>query len=331
MIVTVIVTILITDIEQLKSIFYVNKIKWYILAFGMAIAVWILDAFHLHSLCDGIYEKPKFMISFKNTMIGQFFNSLTPFSSGGQPAQVYYLSKGGIATGHAITILIVKSAMFQFVITLYSILSFILNYDFLINKIPNFIVYFLIGTVISSVVVLGYILVIVKHDTALRLADHILRLLSKIRLVKDYDKTKEKLKIEMDYFSEGISILRNNLKALSLAFLFQVAQLTILFLIPYVLYLAVESGGISLGDFLSAQAPLNVITAMIPSPGAAGGSEGISYLFFKNIFVTAPLAAVILLWRGFSFYINIIGGGLVYALMPDQKNIRHMKKQLKNK
>jgi uncharacterized membrane protein YbhN (UPF0104 family) len=58
---------------------------------------------------------------------------------------------------------------------------------------------------------------------------------------------------------------------------------------------------------------------MVPSPGASGGTEGISYLFFKNIFATAPIAAVILLWRGFSFYINIIGGGLFYALMPDHK------------
>ena len=41
-------------------------------------------------------EKSIFLKNFKYTLIGFFFSSITPAASGGQPMEIYYMSRDGL-------------------------------------------------------------------------------------------------------------------------------------------------------------------------------------------------------------------------------------------
>ena len=41
-------------------------------------------------------------------LVGQYYNAATPFASGGQPVQVYYMSRFGVSAGNSSSVLIIK-------------------------------------------------------------------------------------------------------------------------------------------------------------------------------------------------------------------------------
>ncbi len=58
----------------------------------------------------------------------------------------------------------------------------------------------------------------------------------------------------------------------------------------------------------------NLITMMIPIPGAAGGAELVFQFMFKNFMGGGSqyVGSINLLWRVFSFYINVILGAFIF-------------------
>ena len=78
-------------IQVLKSVDY----RWVMLGIVCLGINWICDAITLYIPLKRMYKKQTFKNAFKVTMIGQLFNNITPFASGGQPMQAYELSKTG--------------------------------------------------------------------------------------------------------------------------------------------------------------------------------------------------------------------------------------------
>ena len=83
----------------------------------------------------------------KYSFVGFFFSSITPSASGGQPMQVYYMSKDDIKFSHSSLILLIELASFQFVTISIAIISFIINCDFIIS----------LNTGIKVLIFVGYI------------------------------------------------------------------------------------------------------------------------------------------------------------------------------
>ena len=60
------------------------------------------------ALIKRMYPAQKFSNSFKVNMIGQLFNNLTPFSTGGQPMQAYELNKTGKRVSDSLSAMAIK-------------------------------------------------------------------------------------------------------------------------------------------------------------------------------------------------------------------------------
>ncbi|MGN1294979.1 MAG: YbhN family protein, partial [Bacilli bacterium] len=57
------------------------------------------------------------------------------------------------------------------------------------------------------------------------------------------------------------------------------------------------------------------ITGMVPIPGASGASEIVFQLMFAKFFINCPqttMSAIILIWRGVTFYLGLILGCIVF-------------------
>ena len=79
----------------------------------------------------GYNKKP--LTYLKYTMIGYFFSAITPSSSGGQPMQVYYMTKDDIDISHSTFALLVQLSAYQFSVVL--IASILLSKDDVFNSI----------------------------------------------------------------------------------------------------------------------------------------------------------------------------------------------------
>ena len=67
---------------------------------------------------------------FRQTLITQFFNGITPFSTGGQPMQIYMLRNSGIKVGPATNIIIQDFLMYQLALITIGLVSIIGNQVF---------------------------------------------------------------------------------------------------------------------------------------------------------------------------------------------------------
>ena len=102
----------------------------------------------------GYNKKP--LTYLKYTMIGYFFSAITPSSSGGQPMQVYYMTKDDVDISHSTFALLVQLSAYQFSVVLIALVSLIFSFSYVkgLNAIIVFL--FIIGFIINFMLFLLY-------------------------------------------------------------------------------------------------------------------------------------------------------------------------------
>ena len=93
----------------------------YILFAILSMFIYILLESGILNICiKNIGEKIKYKSSLKISVIGQMFNQITPFASGVQPIQAYYMTKENIKIGDATAILLIKFIIYQITLTVFT-------------------------------------------------------------------------------------------------------------------------------------------------------------------------------------------------------------------
>jgi len=325
------VVVLLTIIILLILIFFTNgldelvrllaniKYRWMGAAFACMVMYWLTGGYILHVIVISLFEKQKLADSLRLNMIGHFFNSVTPFSTGGQPVQVYVMIKDGMKAGHAASILVIRSMLYSTVLFLYTFFVFIFKASFFSRHVPHFFILCLMGFALNLLVIAMYALFSYNSEAAHAVLTFLFKILKKIKFLKKLDNTQKKLEAELKSFNDGAGVLKNNKKILYYTILLQVIQFTFYFVIPYFIYLGVEQvSRINLWDMIAAQPIITMISSFIPTPGATGGAEGASYLFFSLFFKPGVIIPVILIWRIITYYSSVVFGGLFAVFAPEK-------------
>ena len=301
--------------------------------------------------------------------IGQFYNAITPGASGGQIMQAYTYRKQGMAVSSAVSILAMYSIVYQVILIIFGLISFIIKYDFITalgnvkvalndsNPIylpiwPLTIVGFILNVgVIALVFLMGY-----WHGFHNFVMGPVVSLCHKLKIVKNPDKTRENLRIQVENFKIEFRRLSTNIPFLLLVVVSFTAYMILKFCIPYFVGLALgnqsQAGGFWDCIFLSNYHQM--VTGLIPIPGSAGVSEFVFYNLFVNegdmakgffcVFKDAPelidgvliehpvdqaatralARSSLLLWRSSTFVIPILIGGFVAAFYRSSpKDVAH--------
>lgn len=300
--------------------------------------------------------------------IGEFYNAITPGASGGQIMQAYTYNKQGVPISSAVSILAMYSIVYQAVLIVFGTVSFIMKYDFItelgyiptsikINDVPlNLpiwpltIIGFLLNVgVIGIVFLMGY-----WHGFHNFVMGPVVGLLSKIKIVKNPDKTRENLRIQVENFKIEFRRLSTNIPFLILVILSFTALMVIKFCVPYFVGMALgnQSPGASFWDCIFLSNYHQMITGLIPIPGSAGVSEFVFYNLFINerdlergffcvynslgepdLLASSTLCrSALLIWRSATFVIPITAGGIVAAFYRSSgKNAAAMVGQMPNR
>ena len=119
--------------ETVTQIFTMNI--WYLLiCFILLSLFWIFRSYPIYSFCKKINKDFKYLSALQLTLRTQFFNAVTPFATGGQPYQIYYLKKSGIEYAKSTTVVLQNFIVYQIALVLIGIIAVILNQIFNIFK-----------------------------------------------------------------------------------------------------------------------------------------------------------------------------------------------------
>lgn len=291
--------------------YLINRLvpQWVFLAVFGVVATWLLEGFVLHLLCLHLYPEWSYGRSFAVGLIGLLYSALTPFSTGGQPMQIYSMHKMGMDTGKAGSIIAVKTITYQIVMVLYSLVAVAAKLRFFQTNVSNFSFVTIIGLVSNSVFIALVFLFMVSETMTDRMVTGAIRLLHRVKLVRHPKERYEKIHGQLAMFHDASRLMGNSTRLYLTAMGITVFQITLNSLIPYFIYRSFGMKSASVATMVSAQVFVQMVSAFVPLPGASGGAEGSFYIFFGMFFRSAILSAI-LLWRFLTYYANIIFGAL---------------------
>ena len=301
---------------------------WILGGVAMIVCYWLLEASILHSVVVCYCKSHRFGDTFATTMIGQLFNNLTPSATGGQPMQAYMLSKYGQSVGTASSALLARFIVYQFVLTVYSVVVLVFKFTFFLEQVSGFVTMIIIGFVINTCVMAFLIAIgfFPKPTTKLLLA--LPGLLHKMHLCRRPGKLHRRITKELDSFYTDFHAIRHNMRILIRPAIDSAVQLTAYFSVAFFVCLSLQnSQGVDWFTIISAAAFVLMFSSFIPLPGGSGGAEisfyGLFFIFFPGD--TASVGIALLLWRFFTFYLPMIVGMLMMYLDPDSKQAKkHM-------
>lgn len=318
--IVLVILVFFTDgVQSLFDLIVRTNYYWLFAAWMCNVMFWVFGAVTVGFLKRGIIGKKNDPgQNFKTVMVGQFFSSITPFATGGQPAQVYMMTRMGIDGGTGTSIVILKSVLLQSVLVAYCFVLYLANRYFLIANIPKFNTLFFIGIAASLLLLCLYALFMFKSNAADKAVHLFLKISHFFKITKNPDEKFNEIKESLTRFKDGFRILAKRKTYLFLAYIAQIAQLTSLFLVPVFMMRALEGVFMFTNELFVCTAMVVMIAAMVPTPGTTGGAEGLSLLFISPFFYNSPKMSVILIWRILTYYSNIIFGGIFCLFVKER-------------
>lgn len=295
---------------------------WYLLlAFILLIIFWLFRTYPMYSFCKKINKTFKYSDAFLLTLRTQFFNAVTPFATGGQPYQIYYIKKCGLNYAESTSVVLENFIVYQIALVLLGLISLFTNKIFHIFKNVLFLQKLIaLGFVINTLVIVVMFIVAFSKSMNKKLINFQINLLSKLHLVKNREETLEKWNTNINNFHKSAKILLKNKKSFIINILCNLVALSSLYLIPlFILY--------AIGDFKSVQGLISIVTSayimiigsFVPIPGATGGLEYGFLQFYGNFVSGSKLKALMLVWRFITYYFGMIIGAIAL-------NIKRVKK-----
>ncbi len=302
----------------------VNDIRWtwLTLAVMMVVLYWVLESVCVQIFANRMHPGFKFWKTNIVTVIGQYFNCVTPLSSGGQPFQAYYYSRFGMPYSKSIPMLLCRFISYQLSTTTFCAIVLLARFTYFTEDNPALMTLVIIGF-IGGLGLMTMLLMLAFWRKGTQHAVHvILRLGGKLRLVKDAEASIANADKQIFDAYREIQFLLHEPKLLAQSSAVTFIQLAEYFSISYVIY---RGFGYSTADplsIISCQAFVYMISSFIPTPGAVGAAEGSYALFFSTIYPNSAVVALsTFIWRLLTFYFPIVAGMLATLLVNHSKSI----------
>ena len=257
-------------------------------------------------------EKISLKEAIKHNFITQFFNGITPFSTGGQPMEIYMIKEHGIPLAKATNCTIQSFIFYQIALVICGILAVLNNFVFhMFPKVKLLQNLVLLGFAINILVVIVLLLISLSKKINVLLSKLSIKILKKIKTEVKEEEIKEKF----EEFYNGFKALNNNKQLIIAGVLLNIVSLLCLYAIPiFITYGMNEFNSLNIIETITASAYVYVIGAFVPIPGASGGIEYGFTQFFGNFLSNKILSAVLLVWRGITYFLGIIIGAILFNI-----------------
>lgn len=310
------------DVSLVQVVAMIGDNWYYLLVLlGLFATTILAEAFKLFVMIRKTTGRYMFGTAFKCASLGRFYDYVTPFGSGGQPFQIYFLSKQGVGGGPAGAIPIGTLFLTQFTFVICAIVSFIVGVSTEIVPIYiQIVAYF--GAVCYIAVPLFLVTFSFFPKSGYKVIAWGVKVLAKLRICKNPDKWIAKGNSAIDNNKKNMAIIFRSKRVLILGTLLSFVLNIALCSMPYFALMlfpdALKAANLtpSLGlwfDVTRIAFFIYCAITLVPTPGNSGAADGTFYGLFRSILVTVVGASFtcMMVWRIFSFYSYLLLGIIV--------------------
>ena len=309
------------DFNNIMDVLRKANLWWLLIGMIFIILYWALKSLGLYILVRKHTKKLKFINVFHQGVITEFFNGVTPFSTGGQPMQVYMLNKKGISGANATNMIVQSFLFFQTALIIHGILAVTLNYKFdILNVNSGLWTLVMLGFLINTIVGIGLLFISFSTKFNNFVGKKIIKIGHKLKIVKNQEETLIKWSGKLAEYHNNAEELRKDKLLFIKGFTSNFFALACLYIIPLFVALSMGLENINILNAMVASALVLLIGNFVPIPGGSGGIE-FGFLKFFGQFLLGPiLAASLIMWRFITYYFGIIVGGIALSFFKgDEK------------
>ena len=295
----------------------------------MFIIIQIVDVLPMAYLVKKACKRSRFKLSFKATMYGRYYDAITPLSSGGEPVQITYLLSHDVPATASLSIPMAKLFFIQLTWFFVSLVCLIIS--FTSNSYNTFVsIASYIGFIFNFILLFFIFFLSTAKKTGKKLVVKILKLLQKMKIVKDYEKQYKKV---TEYVEDSQSIMVAYMKSpkdFIVMFVTIGVRTILLYFLPFLVYCTLVGFQIELfGTFFIMGVLIDLAAGFVPIPGGSGMSELSISAMFAAFFPGSSVVWAMLIYRFFNYYgYLVIGLGVtLYDMMYGKRKYQWLKKQ----
>lgn len=316
LIITIIVLFLLLK-DNLESIVVtLSKINiLYLLIAILLYFIYIISKAYI--IYKSVNEKDKltFKEAIKHNIITQFFNGITPFSTGGQPMEVYMIAEHGIKVSKATSVTIENFIFYQTALVIYGIIAVACNW--MVNLFPKVALLqhlVLLGFIVNVIVAVSLYIIMLSKTITSKVSNWIITFLGKIKIIKNVSKAKKCWEEKLEEFHNVSKDLLGKRKLLIFGVFINLISLTCLYIIPlFIMYGLHDFTSLNPMTAITSSAYVLIVGSFVPIPGASGGIEYGFIKFFGNFMPTVLLNTLLIVWRFITYYFGMILGGFLFS------------------
>lgn len=255
-------------------------------------------------------------------IVGIYYCNITPGASGGQPMEMYCLSKYGVPVGVSGSGMAVKFVVFQTVLLVTGAVLWVFNGSFVREFIDGSQWFVLLGYA-ANFCTIGLVILMAISQKAVRwVIEKCIQLGVKLHICKDPEASRQKWEAHCQSFLGSVQQVMKHPGDMVVQCLIAFGQLMSLMIVIIAVYHALGLSGQSTVQLITMGVLLYIGASYVPTPGASGAQEGGFAVLFRGIFPDAQRFVALLIWRFATYYLSVLVGAVVTAV----ENIRGMRK-----
>lgn len=306
--------------EALISSFQSLKVGWLLVAVGIMILSLLIESKTLQIFLKDRVDYFPYRNAMRVPMVEQLFNNITPFSSGGQPAQLIAMMQSGVEAGQASSILLMKFIIYQMMVLINFVLTMFLGFHEIATRFKGLSLLIVAGFALHVFVIVGLLLVMYQYRFTKKMVQWLTKPLGwfmKAEKVTAFETTMNQ-KIDT-FYAESLHLKREKKKVI-MASLMTLVQLLLYYSIPCFILLALGEPQVAFIKVMAMHVMIVMITSIFPVPGGTGGAE-YSFKTLFTVFLTTQSKLVVgmLLWRLVTYYLGMLLGLIALAVPVKQK------------
>ena len=256
--------------------------------------------------------------AFETTMLGKYYDYITPSGAGGQPYQIWNFHAHGYSGGASSAMPMASFVTLQFAFVFIAIVVFLFRND-AVGEVGIRIAAY-VGLIFYSLVPILIVLSAIAPKTSARIVGFFVRVGAKLRLLKDPARAFERAENALHRYTDSLGMIAKSKSLLSLMVLFSIVYQLAICSIPYFV-VRIFGGQLGFVQSLCMCVFVYFSVTIVPTPGNAGAAEGSFYILFNQL-DTSGLFWAMLIWRFLTYYIFLLTGLAIYGVRAIERVLK---------
>ena len=329
------------EAPSLEGLYDILKTSWFYLIFAIIslFFCFVFKGLKLSIMCKRLTGKFHLKTCMETGIIGHYYNCVTPLAVGGQPFEIYHLSKHGVHGGAASSMPIAAFFLNQFgfvtlgFVALGMISSNTLHIpETILGVFPETFKFLaIIGLICCLLMPLLILVFSLMPSVGSRLVTFVMWLGGKLRLIKNPKETTYRTIKTVYHNSKCLKKITANPFIFLLTYIVSLCEWLALCSIAYftLKFFGYDIEGVygllEWGQIILLCLILYAAISFIPTPGNSGAADLSFFLLFETGLFAGLAFPAMVIWRSLSFYSFIVIGFVFAVLKKKADHKRQMK------